>query len=163
MPDAPIERARARCGWGRVEWKRPHLRARHSRHAPGSRRRRQGIRCRPRGAGLRDVGIVHGIVDLGGDLTVVGAHADRSPWLARHQGAARHEPRSHRSNCRRRTCDERDYERAVIVDGRRYSHIVDPVWLSDRKFCQRQRGRRQLPRRWSGIHARHAARFAGRP
>ena len=75
-----------------------------------------------RGRGLR-----HGLVDLGGDLAVVGPHPDGSPW---------------RVGIRDPRCPERalaavplryggiatsgDYERFMIVDGRRYSHLLDP-------------------------------------
>ena len=76
----------------------------------------------------RDVGIVHGIVDLGGDLAVVGPHPDHSPWLAgikapRDTGRAFAQIELHGGGL----ATSGDYERAVIVDGRRYSHIVDPA------------------------------------
>jgi thiamine biosynthesis lipoprotein len=76
----------------------------------------------------RDVGIVHGIVDLGGDLAVIGAHADQSPWLAgikapRDTSRAFAQIQLHGGGL----ATSGDYERAVIVNGRRYSHIVDPV------------------------------------
>ncbi|HET7065946.1 MAG TPA: FAD:protein FMN transferase [Rudaea sp.] len=129
VPDAAaIERARARCGWDRVEWNRPQLRL----GVHGMRLDLGGVvkeYAADRAAQVcRDVGIVHGIVDLGGDLTVVGAHADRSPWLAgikapRDTSRAVAQIELHSGGL----ATSGDYERAVIVDGRRYSHIVDPV------------------------------------
>ena len=126
--DAAIERARARCGWERVEWRRPHLRLGVS----GMRLDLCGVvkeYAADRAAQVcRDVGIIHGIVDLGGDLTVVGAHPDGSPWLAgikapRDTSRAFAQIELHGGAL----ATSGDYERAVIVDGRRYSHIVDPV------------------------------------
>jgi len=125
---AAIEDQRARCGWQRVEWRRPLLKL----PVPGMRLDLGGVvkeYAADRAALLcRQTGVEHGIVDLGGDLAVVGAHADGSPWFVgikaprdpdravalielRHGGLA----------------TSGDYERCMIVDGRRYSHIVDPV------------------------------------
>jgi len=129
IPDAAaIERARACCGWDRVEWKRPHLRL----GVKGMRLDLGGVvkeYAADRAAQVcRDVGIVHGIVDLGGDLAVVGAHPDGSPWLAgikspRATSRAFAQIELHAGGL----ATSGDYERAVIVDGRRYSHIVDPA------------------------------------
>ena len=129
VPDAAsIESARARCGWGRVEWKRPHLRL----GVKGMRLDLGGVvkeYAADRAAQVcRDVGIVHGIVDLGGDLAVVGAHADRSPWVTgikapRDTSVAFAQIELHGGGL----ATSGDYERSVVVDGRRYSHIVDPV------------------------------------
>jgi len=129
LPDAvAIERARARCGWGRAEWKRPYLRL----GVPGMRLDLGGVvkeYAADRAAQVcRDVGVVHGIVDLGGDLAVVGAHVDGSPWLAgikapRDTSRAFAQIELHAGGL----ATSGDYERAVIVDGRRYSHILDPV------------------------------------
>jgi len=113
-------------GWQRVEWRRPHL------HLP-----RAGIRvdlggivkeyAADRAAVLcREAGVAHGVVDLGGDLAVVGAHADGRAWLAGIKTP-------HAQECiyasialiRGGLATSGDYERALIVDGQRYSHIVD--------------------------------------
>ncbi len=129
IPDAAtIERARARCGWDRVQWKRPHLRL----GVYGMRLDLGGVvkeYAADRAAQVcRDVGIVHGIVDLGGDLAVVGVHPDGSPWLVGIKtpcdtSRAFAQIELHGGGL----ATSGDYERAVIVDGRRYSHIVDPV------------------------------------
>jgi thiamine biosynthesis lipoprotein len=76
----------------------------------------------------REVGVEHGIVDLGGDLAVVGAHADGSPWLAGIK--APRNPDNAIAQIELRSgglATSGDYERVMIVDGRRYSHIIDPV------------------------------------
>jgi thiamine biosynthesis lipoprotein len=75
----------------------------------------------------RDEGIRHGLVDLGGDLCVVGPHPDNSPWRV----GIRH-PRDPE---RAMACvpihygaiaSSGDYERFMIVDGARYAHVLDP-------------------------------------
>lgn len=129
VPDAEaIERARARCGWERVQWQRPHLRL----GVRGMRLDLGGVvkeYAADRAAQVcRDVGIVHGVVDLGGDLAVVGAHPDQTPWLAgikapRETSRAFAQIQLYRGGL----ATSGDYERALIVDGRRYSHIIDPV------------------------------------
>ena len=129
VPDAAaIESARARCGWDRVEWKRPQLRL----GVAGMRLDLGGVvkeYAADRVAQVcRDIGIVHGVVDLGGDLAVVGAHADRSPWLAgikapRDTSRAIAQIELHGGGL----ATSGDYERALVVGGRRYSHIVDPM------------------------------------
>lgn len=129
IPDAAtIERTRRRCGWHLAVWQRPYLKL----GMPGMRldlggvvkeyaADRAALKCREAGAD-------HGIVDLGGDLAVVGAHADGTPW---HAGIkAPREPGQAFAQIELRgggLATSGDYERVMIVDGRRYSHIVDPA------------------------------------
>jgi thiamine biosynthesis lipoprotein len=128
LPDkAEITIARAATGWERVRWRRPFLRL----GVPGMRLDLGGIvkeyaadRCAKL---CRDMGAEAGVVDLGGDLALIGPHRDGSPWIvgikaprSSGQATARIElPRGGLAT-------SGDYERALIVDGRRYSHIVDP-------------------------------------
>jgi thiamine biosynthesis lipoprotein len=72
-------------------------------------------------------GIRHGVVNLGGDIKIIGPRADGSPWrigirhprqqdelldtLALHEGAL---------------ASSGDYERCIVVDGVRYGHILNP-------------------------------------
>lgn len=75
----------------------------------------------------RRMGVRHGLVDLGGDLAVVGAHPDGSPW--------RIGIRDPRDPARALAsvdlfaggiATSGDYERFVVIDGKRYSHLLDP-------------------------------------
>jgi thiamine biosynthesis lipoprotein len=118
----------ARCGWHRVVWQRPRL----TLGVPGMRLDLGGVvkeYAADRAAqSCRDAGIRHGVVDLGGDLAVIGAHGDGSPWLAGIKAPrdTRHAIANievHRGGL----ATSGDYERSMIVDGRRYSHIIDPV------------------------------------
>jgi thiamine biosynthesis lipoprotein len=75
----------------------------------------------------RDAGVRHGIADLGGDLAAVGPRPDGRPWNV----GVRH-PRRPRAAiasvplARGGLATSGDYERFMVVDGVRYSHILDP-------------------------------------
>jgi FAD:protein FMN transferase len=113
-------------GWRQVEWARPHIRL-----------PRAGMEIDFGGFGkeyaadriaavLRDHGIRHGLVDLAGDICVIGPHADGSAWQIgvqhpRAEGAIATVPLTHGA-----IASSGDYERAFVRDGRRYSHILDP-------------------------------------
>lgn len=129
LPDrAALDAAHARCGWRRVSWKRPYLRL----GVPGMRLDLGGVvkeYAADRAAQLcREVGVEHGVVDLGGDLAVVGPHADGSTWLAGITSPSK--PGTAIAQIELTSgglATSGDYERVMIVDGRRYSHIIDPV------------------------------------
>lgn len=128
LPDKrEISAALAVTGWQQAHWRRPFLRL----EVPGMRLDMGGIvkeyaadRC---AQACRNAGADSGVVDLGGDLALIGPHRDGVPWVvgikaprAPGQAAARIElPRGGLAT-------SGDYERVLIIDGRRYSHILDP-------------------------------------
>jgi thiamine biosynthesis lipoprotein len=75
----------------------------------------------------RTKGLASGLIDLGGDLAVVGPHPNGSPWLVGIRN-----PRRPDQAIARISIDSGglatsgDYERFMIVDGERYSHLLDP-------------------------------------
>ncbi len=76
----------------------------------------------------RQAGAHHGIVDLGGDIAVIGPHADGAPWRIgiRNPNA----PAAAIADIELASgglATSGDYERCLVVDGKRYSHIVDPT------------------------------------
>lgn len=121
-----IETARAQCGWSRVKFAPPTLQL-----PAGFRLDLGGIvkeYAADRAAALcRARGARHGIVDLGGDLAVIGAHANGNPW---HIGIKDPQTPIHAiadiELPSGGLATSGDYERALVVDGQRYSHIVDP-------------------------------------
>lgn len=122
-----IDAALARTGWQRVHWRRPQL----SFSTKGMRLDLGGVvkeYAADRAAQLcRDHGVPHGVIDLGGDLAVAGAHVDGAAWLAGIK--APHDPARACASIELRgggLATSGDYERAMLVDGRRYSHIIDP-------------------------------------
>ena len=125
-PDA-IEAARTTVGWHRVDWTPPYLRL-----PRGVRLDLGGIAkeyAADRAAqSCREHGVSHGLVVLGGDVAVVGPAADGAAWRV---GVA--DPRDSKRAERTLPVEaggfatSGDYERCMVVDGRRYGHIVDPV------------------------------------
>jgi len=75
----------------------------------------------------RKLGIAHGLVNLGGDFAVIGPQPDGRPWTV---GIAN--PTARNSMMARidlssgGLASSGDYERFFEVDGKRYSHILNP-------------------------------------
>ena len=72
-------------------------------------------------------GVQHGLVDLGGDIKIIGPHADGRPWSV----GIRHprkpgELMSSIDVFRGAIASSGDYERCIILNGKRYSHILNP-------------------------------------
>jgi len=128
LPDADtLQRLLARVGWSKVSWQRPRLVF----GVPGMEIDFGGVvkeYAVDRAATLcAETGFRHGLVDLGGDIKVIGPHPDGSPWLVGIQ-----HPRI--AEAVMATLDlfqgaiatSGDYERFVEIGGRRYSHILSP-------------------------------------
>ncbi|MBS0299171.1 MAG: FAD:protein FMN transferase [Proteobacteria bacterium] len=116
-----------KIGWHKVGWQRPVL----TFSFPGMEIDFGGVvkeYAVDRAASLcREAGIEHGLVNLGGDVKIVGPHDDGSPWriairhpripggilqtLLLHSGAL---------------ASSGDYERCITVDGVRYGHVLNP-------------------------------------
>ncbi|HZW24721.1 MAG TPA: FAD:protein FMN transferase [Gallionella sp.] len=72
-------------------------------------------------------GIEHGLVELGGDIAVIGPHPDSSPWLI----GIRHPRRPDEATAmveisRGGIASSGDYERFFVANGKRYCHLLDP-------------------------------------
>jgi len=128
VPDAAaIAAARAAVGFARVEWRSPRLRL-----PAGMRLDLGGVvkeyAADRAAAACRAHGVARGLVALGGDLAVVGPPAEGDAWRV---GVA--DPASPRSAKREWPlasggfATSGDYERCMVVGGRRYGHIVDVV------------------------------------
>jgi len=116
-----------RIGWHKLEWRRPRL------VLP-----REGMELDFGGFGkeyaadrvaelCREQGLRNGLVDLGGDLCVIGPHPDGSPW----QVGVRHPRHPERAMANVALgfggiASSGDYERFMVVEGRRYGHILSP-------------------------------------
>lgn len=74
-----------------------------------------------------EAGIRHGLINLGGDIKVMGPHPDGSPWAI----GIRH-PRDPHGIARTvylkrgAMASSGDYERCIVLDGRRYGHVLNP-------------------------------------
>ncbi len=75
-----------------------------------------------------DMGVRSGVVNASGDLTVMGAKADGSPWLAAVADPDRPDARLlHMPLVDTSAATSGDYEQFFIKDGIRYSHTLDPL------------------------------------
>lgn len=75
----------------------------------------------------RDKGIHHGLIDLGGDIHVIGPHPDGSPWqIAIRNPRDKHNPLATVSISQGAIASSGDYERKIEIDGKRYCHILSP-------------------------------------
>lgn len=128
LPDqALIDNLLERIGWHKLRWERPRLEF----PLPGMELDFGGIvkeYAADRAAALcRDAGVRHGLVNLGGDIKLVGPRADGSPWRV---GLGH--PRQAGATIQTLALSEGavassgDYERCVIVEGVRYGHVLNP-------------------------------------
>ncbi len=74
-----------------------------------------------------ELGIHHGLIDLGGDIRVLGPHPDGSAW----QIGIRDPLQPNKAKLvlplkSGALASSGDYERCMVVAGKRYSHILDP-------------------------------------
>ena len=117
-----------RCvGWGRVRWTRPRLVlpvAGMELDFGGFAKEYAVDRVTDL---CRELGVAGGMVDLGGDLRAIGPHPDGRPW-----NVGIRDPRAPERALRTvpladaALATSGDYERCMVVDGVRYTHILDP-------------------------------------
>lgn len=128
LPDpADVESLLSKVGWDKLRWESPML----TFPKPGMELDFGGIvkeYAADRAATIcRNLGVQHGMVNLGGDVTIIGSHPDGAPWRIGLQ-----HPRSDDSLMQ--TLDlhhgglasSGDYERCIVVDDVRYGHILNP-------------------------------------
>ena len=114
-------------GWPLVEWERPYLRLPRAGMELDFGGFVKEYAADAAAQACRECGITHGLVELGGDVRVIGPHPDGTPWRV----GVRH-PRDPARALAAVDLDSGgiassgDYERFMIVEGRRYSHILDP-------------------------------------
>lgn len=115
----------AHVGWQRVRWARPTLHlAKGMELDLGGIVKEYAADCVARV--LRDTGARHGLVELGGDLAILGPHPDGRPW----QVGIRHPRDPEHSIASVEIADgaiasSGDYERYFESGGRRYCHILN--------------------------------------
>jgi FAD:protein FMN transferase len=116
-----------RVGWHTVRWHRPQL----AFGVAGMELDFGGVvkeYAADRAATIcAEAGFRHGLVDLGGDIKIVGPHPDGAPWIVgiqhpRHPDAVMATLDLYRGA----VASSGDYERFIEIDGRRYCHILSP-------------------------------------
>jgi thiamine biosynthesis lipoprotein len=116
-----------KIGWHKLSWQRPIL----TFNIPGMEIDFGGIvkeYAVDRAASLcNTAGIRHGIINLGGDIKIIGPHYDGSPWRI----AIRH-PRQSDGILKTLSlysgalASSGDYERCITLNGIRYGHVLNP-------------------------------------
>jgi len=114
-------------GWHKLSWRRPKL----SFTVPGMEIDFGGVvkeYAVDRAAALCwESGIKHGIVNLGGDIKIIGPHPDGKPWKVgishpRKPGAVLRTLLLHNGAL----ASSGDYERCITLNGMRYGHVLNP-------------------------------------
>lgn len=78
---------------------------------------------------LRGAGAQHGLVELGGDVAVIGPKASGEPWplAIRHPRQPAPAVVARLGIAQGALATSGDYERALVVGGQRYCHILNPL------------------------------------
>ncbi len=75
----------------------------------------------------KEVDVTHGLINLGGDIRLIGPRGDGEPWIV---GIAHpRRPGNVLMNLnvsRGAIASSGDYERCIVIDGIRYAHILNP-------------------------------------
>jgi thiamine biosynthesis lipoprotein len=129
---AQVQALLQHVGWQRVDWQRVDAPTRLLRFpVPGMELDFGGIvkeyAVDRVAALLQGAGVAHGFVNLGGDVRALGPQPDGSPWRIgirhpREAGA----PLITLELSTGALASSGDYERCIVVEGRRYGHILDP-------------------------------------
>jgi thiamine biosynthesis lipoprotein len=126
--DEEVEAARRLVGWSRVRWRSPRLvlpTAGMELDFGGYVKEYAVDRV---AALARGLGVRHGLVDLGGDLAAIGPHPDGSPWIVGiRDPRARGRAFASVPLASGAIATSGDYERGMVVCGRRYGHVLDPT------------------------------------
>jgi thiamine biosynthesis lipoprotein len=122
-----VDAVRQLIGWDRVEWSDTHVRL-----------PKAGMELDFGGIGkeyaadraaviLREHGIAHALVNLGGDVRAIGARGDGRPWrVGIRDPAAADAAIATVELDDGAVATSGDYERSFEVNGRRYGHVLDP-------------------------------------
>lgn len=116
-----------RIGWFRVEWQSPRIRLPEA----GMELDFGGYvkeYTADRVADLcRELGVAHGLVNLGGDIHLLGPHPDGSPWHVGIQNPRHtHDAIASIALTEGAIATSGDYERYMLIDGVRHCHLLNP-------------------------------------
>jgi len=76
----------------------------------------------------RAEGVTGGLINLGGDICIIGPHPDGTPWKVGIRHPRKPDtPMSFIMMSKGGLASSGDYERFMIVDGVRYAHILNPL------------------------------------
>jgi thiamine biosynthesis lipoprotein len=128
LPDTEqINGLLGRIGWHKVDWRPPVL----AFPVAGMELDFGGVvkeYAVDRAAGLCwEAGVRHGLVNLGGDIKLIGPRADGSPWRVGIVHPRRQDATLQTLALREgAVASSGDYERCIVVEGVRYGHVLNP-------------------------------------
>lgn len=113
-------------GWRRVDWQRPRIQLPSGVQLDfGGFGKEYAVDCAA--AVLRQHGVAHGLVDLGGDIRMLGPHPDGSAWrVGIRDPADAQRALVSLDLSAGAIATSGDYERGMVIGGRLYSHLLDP-------------------------------------
>lgn len=126
--DGAIESLLDKVGWQHISWKAPVL----TFQITGMEIDFGGVvkeYAVDRAAALCwEAGIRHGVINLGGDIKIIGPHADGTPWNVgiRHPGHKNDEALQTLQLYTGALASSGDYERCITLNGKRYGHVLNP-------------------------------------
>jgi len=123
---AAVEFCLKRVGWGKVSWQAPHISLQTNMQLDFGGFGKEYAADRAAQV-CTEMGVVHGLVELGGDIRVIGAHPDDSPWQVGIRNPRNPEQALAVIPLKSGgLASSGDYERYMVIDGKRYSHILNP-------------------------------------
>lgn len=121
-----ISTALSLTGWNKVEWDGIRLRLLKGMHMDLGGIVKEYAADRA-ALSLRSAGFESGYIDLGGDLHILGPHPGGQPWSIGIRNPRGPGTVAGNSVLRGGLATSGDYERCSIIEGRRYSHVINPV------------------------------------
>lgn len=124
---AKLDATLSRVGWHKVRWNRPRFEL----PAPGMEIDFGGL-VKEYAADCMtslavQLGIRHGLVELGGDIRVIGPHPDSRPWtLGISNPLQPEQPLATLQLGAGALATSGDYQRCIEIAGKRYHHILNP-------------------------------------
>jgi FAD:protein FMN transferase len=128
LPNAQlIETLLPFIGWNMVEWQSPFIRLPHAGMEIDFGGYVKEYAADALATFCIEQGVHHGLINLGGDIHVVGPHLDGSPW----QIGIQHPRIANKAIAtieltKGAIATSGDYERYMMVNGQRYSHLLNP-------------------------------------
>ena len=123
--DAEIDALLAHVGWARVEWDEHSIRLPEAGMEIDFGGVGKEYAADRAAAALREHGIAHALVNLAGDVRVIGARPDGAPWRIGIQHPREPGAVGTIELAEGAVATSGDYERYFEVDGRRYCHLLD--------------------------------------
>jgi thiamine biosynthesis lipoprotein len=125
--DAQIQALLARVGWEKISWIKPTLKFNQAGMAIDFGGIVKEYAADRTASVCHEMGVFHGVINLGGDIRIIGSRPNHEPWRIgiQHPRSANESVPS-LSLSQGAVATSGDYARFIIVNGKRYGHILNP-------------------------------------